>query len=246
MMKNYKTLKNFLHISVVICVLLLSILPIIAQENQEQEEQVQEKKEITEKKVFPLYLSVNIGPQLQYNAAPLPSTATPINFSAGFGLKVDFLEYLSFWPHININRLYYLLQDECARPASPENRLCYVPQLIIDLPVCFCYPVNKSYLTIGAGIALFLRYAFPEKKLTDSEKADVAKINSYFYKNGRFIYPSFHMAWDFKLTEDSECGLFAKVFFPIGNSADTYSVIQDTIVTIGARANFKMKKSPTN
>ncbi|MCR4789660.1 MAG: hypothetical protein K5839_01120 [Treponemataceae bacterium] len=182
-----------------------------------------------------------MGPSLQYNAAPLPSAPSPVLFSFGGGVRFNILSFLTFQPHAQFFATYYLLQDGNALPASPENRTAYVPSMLLDLPFIFTIPVKNTEFNAGLGLAFFMRAAFLASKVPSSEQEDVDAMNSYFWSGLRFFYPSINLGWDFTLSRETSCGLFAKLFFPLGNfSDDAYSLAQDGIMILGAKISFNI------
>lgn len=194
--------------------------------------------------LFPVQLDLGLGAHMQYNAAPLPSAPSPILFSAGIGVKVDFFKNFSFAPHLNFTATYYLMQDGRGYPASPENRLAYVPSAMIDLPMCYVCSVKQHQFYIGVGIAIFARAAFPASKVGDSEKDKIKAMNKYFWSEAHWLYPSFQMGFDFNVQDGTMCGIFAKVYFPISGSE--YSVAQDGVLNVGARILLNVAKPKEN
>ena len=182
----------------------------------------------------------NMGINIQYNAAPLPSAPSPVLFSFGLGFDLGFYETFAFRPDMQFSGTYYLLQDDSALPSSPENRTAYVTSILLDIPVCYIIPIKKTQFYFGAGLALYIRAAFLASKVPSSEKESVMTINQYFWSKARFLYPSLQLGWDFLTSKDSSFGFNAKILFPLGNAgnSEAYSWFQDGIISLSVRFKF--------
>ncbi|MGP1587357.1 MAG: hypothetical protein ACTTHG_03330 [Treponemataceae bacterium] len=228
-------------------------LPIAAQNFQpdQQENLLENNSEKNVKKLldYPTTYNIfiNMGSTIQINQAPLPSGNMTV-FSFGIGGSIGFAKWFAFMPHIQFFGNYYLWNKENALPSPPENRTAYVPAILLDFPMCFVCPVGKTQFSLGAGFVFYARVAFLTDGVPPAEQDDVKKINNFFWSNGRFFMPSFQLAWDFGLTNDSFCGIFVKYLLPMGSWIDknSFSKAQETIISAGIRFGFDIKIKKTD
>lgn len=181
----------------------------------------------------PSMLLFTMGPHaslnLHKNSAP-----SPILFSAGFGGQIELFSGMSFTPHASFFATYYLVDNGIVYPAEIEQRKAFVPALMVDLPFTADFHFANSIVRFGGGISFLLRYAFVANG-TDTFATDEVKImNSWFWKDLEFIYPSVQISWDYIFDNGFAFGVGLKAYVPLG-SLIKQANLQNGMVSISAR-----------
>ncbi len=154
----------------------------------------------------------------------LNSAPSPILGSAGAGWTIPVLPYLTFVPQASFYMNYYLLTENGrALPAEIEQRTAIVPTILIDLPVFYRFRFASSDLSLGAGLSVPIRFAFAAQGVPSEDRADVKKINEYLWGGMRFLYPSFHISYDYFLAGGLGIGAGLKLYIPVINFDDKSS-----------------------
>lgn len=157
-----------------------------------------------------------LGPQLTVNTQK-NSAPSPIKASLGFGIQLPLgKSFVSFIPHLDINVGYYLWNNNMALPAEIENRTAIVPSIMLDLPISCTLKIKTSLLSLGIGISVLARYGFLSTGVPENDRTDVAKINSDFWKNLNWLYPSLHISFDRLLSNGVTAGAGIRGYIPIG------------------------------
>lgn len=161
-----------------------------------------------------------LGPVGMLNTDTL-SAPSPIQFSCGFGADIPVTNWFAVSPSMSIFTTYYLWRDDAtgarAYPAEVENRTALAPSTIIDVPAVFSLHAGNNSFALGLGAAFFARYAFLADSVPKAEAGDIKRINSFFYSNLRFLYPSVQFTYDFKTENGMKAGVVLKAFIPLAS-----------------------------
>lgn len=192
-------------------------LSLFSQENDAPEADeliVQEEEPVREKEDPRLFFTIGPVGMLNTDRQSAPS---PIQFSAGFGSTIPLNTWFAFSPSMTLFANYYLWKEGRAYPAEVENRTGIAPSALIELPAVFYAQGKKSTFSFGLGATLFLRYAFLADSVPQSEADSIKSMNSFFYSNLRFFYPSAQLAYDFTTESGAKAGVVLHAWLPLGS-----------------------------
>lgn len=191
-------------------------------------------------------LSVELTPGFYFN----PSTQNLVGETSSsiFPFSFGFLWPNDFWiavePSISFYTMYHLWYDGTTYPAEPENRTSQTFNFMINLPVSISLTIKNSELQLTPGFGFLARFGVLANGVsaTDfgysgSAEKDVAEINNWFWKNGRFLYLSLGVSYLIKLTEKLRGGPAVHAFVPVGTIFSGES-IQGMTVTFGMKVMF--------
>ncbi len=165
-------------------------------------------------------------------------TNPSLGISTNLGLEYEFMpvKYLSLLPSLDVSIFHYafLFTDSAdltkgrAYICELENRTAMTMSFLLDIPIMARFDIYSWVLSFGAGVAFFIRGAFLEPGVkADSPnyydipaKKELNLINSYFWKNGRFFYPSLGLKTEYIFKSGWKVGLKFKSFIPIFNAWD--------------------------
>ena len=157
-----------------------------------------------------------MGPQFMLNTQS-NSAPSPINATLGIGIQLPLgSRYLIFAPHIAVSNSYYLWYDNMALPAEIENRTAIVPTILLDLPILGRMHLGKNILSIGVGASVLARFGILTTGVPANEAGDVNKINSFFWEDLNWLYPSMVISFDRKIQDNISVGIGAKGYLPLG------------------------------
>ena len=165
--------------------------------------------------------------------------SSPIRFTIGAGTRFPIrtvgMQNLYFAPHGNFFDGYYLWNgmQKKAVPAEVEQRAAYVPAIMLDVPAVFVFTKGRSVFSAGAGISLLVRFAAPALR-SGVSASDLQEINGWFWKNGRFVYPSVQFSWDYVFPSGLAAGVGAKAYLSAGALADKRG-LNRSILIVGIR-----------
>ena len=164
---------------------------------------------------------------------------SPIRFTIGAGacfpIHAAGTQKLYFAPHGNFFDGYYLwdITQKKAVPAEVEQRAAYVPAIMIDTPVVFAFARGRSVFSAGAGASFLVRFAAPALR-SGVSASDLQEINGWFWKNGRFLYPSVQFSWDYVFPSGLSAGVGAKAYLSAGALADKRGLDRSMLI-VGIR-----------
>ena len=164
---------------------------------------------------------------------------SPIRFTIGAGARFPIrtagMQNLYFAPHGNFFDGYYLWDgmQKKAVPAEVEQRAAYVPAIMLDVPAVFVFTKGRSVFSAGAGISLLVRFAAPALR-SGVSASELQEINGWFWKNGRFVYPSVQFSWDYVFPSGLAAGVGAKAYLSAGALADKRGLDRSMLI-IGIR-----------
>ena len=130
------------------------------------------------------------------------SAPSPVLFSVGAGAQFRFYENrimsISAAPHGQFFASFYFWDKsrKLVLPAEPEQRIAYVPAIMVDSPVLFHFPVKKSVFAAGIGPSFLIRFAARAIKVPSSEDNNIRLMNEWFWQNGRVLYPTRPFSWE--------------------------------------------------
>ncbi len=162
------------------------------------------------------------------------SAPSSILFSGGFGAQIKIMNRMSTCPHVSFFASYCLVEDNKIYPAEIEHRRAYVPSLLFDIPLTADIPFENSILRVGGGASFLLRYAFVATGTDDSVAEEVTTMNSLFWKNMQFIYPSVQASWDYILDNGFAFGVGLKAYVPL-SSLISDGNLQNGMISLSAR-----------
>ena len=171
------------------------------------------------------------------------SAPSPMYFPVYIGLSYPNYTAISFQPSLRFFMSYHLVYDDMVLPAEIENRTGLTFNFLANLPIVFKLKYRDKYSwSILAGLAGLFRFATVPFNVKDSEagttgtvQSDVDYMNSWFYKNVRFLYFSAAIDWMFYYGK-TKYGPEFSVFFPISTFSD--NSIDGLIIGIGIKVEF--------
>ncbi len=196
----------------------------------EQVEPEQVDKTKTETSDFGFYF----GPELVISNIGIDKSQS-LGVSTNIGLEYEYkaMKYLSFIPSLDVSIFHYNFSGNAstglAYISAIENRTALSLAFLLDIPLMARFDINSWVLSVGGGLALFLRGAFLEPGVKPDDlsgsgrtaKETVKLINSYFWKKGRFFYPSLAFKTEYIFKSGWKAGLKFKAFIPIYNAWDS-------------------------
>ncbi len=178
-------------------------------------------------------LLVTAGPLgiLNTNKQSAPS---PIQFSIGAGSQIKVLDQISLSPHASFFGNYYLWNGTEVLPAEIEHRSAYVPSIMLDIPVTWDIQSQNSIFRIGGGVSFLFRFALLANNIPSSEQDNIDSMNTWFYQDMNFLYPSIQASWDYIFSNGMTVGLGVKAYVPIASLFNGKG-LHNGIATIGVR-----------
>lgn len=171
------------------------------------------------------------------------SAPSPISMPLYIGLAIPNYTPLSFQPSLRFFAGYNLVYDNMVLPAEVENRTGLTLNFLLNLPIVFKLNYKDKYSwSILAGIAGLFRYAILPSNVSSSApgftgtvQSDIDFMNSWYYKNLRFLYLSAGIDWLFYYGT-TKYGPELSVFFPISTFSD--KSIDGMMVGVGIKVEF--------
>lgn len=152
--------------------------------------------------------------------------STALNFGAEYEYKG--IKYFSIVPSLDFSIFYYSLLNQKAYICEIENRTGLAMSFLLDTPFMARFDIKSCTISIGGGLAFFIRYALLAPGINPSASgsgglstaAELKEINKYFWQKGRFFYPSLRFKTEYTFTSGWKTGLQIKTFFPLSNAWD--------------------------
>lgn len=171
------------------------------------------------------------------------SAPSPISMPLYIGLAIPNYTPLSFQPSLRFFAGHNLVYDNMVLPAEIENRTGLTLNFLLNLPIVFKLNYKDKYSwSILAGIAGLFRYAILPSNVSSSApgftgtvQSDIDFMNSWYYKNLRFLYLSAGIDWLFYYGT-TKYGPELSVFFPISTFSD--KSIDGMMVGVGIKVEF--------
>ena len=177
--------------------------------------------------IFGIEPQVSINTHIKNGEGKFISAPSPMSFPVYLGLAIPNYTAVSFQPSLRFFTTFNLVYDDMVLPAEIENRTGLTFSFLVNLPVAFKINIHNKYsIDILAGVAGLIRFATPPVNVKETEpgytgtvKTDVDYMNSWFYKNARFLYLSVAADWLFYYGT-TKYGPELSIFFPISVFSD--------------------------
>ena len=193
--------------------------------------------------VFGVEPLLAINTHIKNSEGKFISAPSPISMPLYIGLAIPNYTPLSFQPSLRFFAGYNLVYDNMVLPAEVENRTGLTLNFLLNLPIVFKLNYKNKYSwSILAGIAGLFRYAILPSNVnsgspgfTGTVQSDIDFMNSWYYKNLRFLYLSAGIDWLFYYGT-TKYGPELSVFFPISTFSD--KSIDGMMVGVGIKVEF--------
>lgn len=195
----------------------------------------------------PLDITVSFAPTLIVNTDDDKDSApSPFVFPFSIGIVIPKDNFVSFQPRLSFFTNYYLLNENGAAPAEIENRTATAFSFLLDLPACFTFkPAEKHWIEAGAGPSILFRFAVLSKDVSSSDAGyngntasdDVSEINSWFWKDGNFLFLDTYGAYLYTFTPKIKAGPELKFYLPFG-SIFSGNGLNCSMLSLGIKARF--------
>ena len=193
--------------------------------------------------VFGIEPLLAINTHIKNSEGKFISAPSPISMPLYIGLAIPNYTPLSFQPSLRFFAGYNLVCDNMVLPAEVENRTGLTLNFLLNLPIVFKLNYKDKYSwSILAGIAGLFRYAILPSNVSSSApgftgtvQSDIDFMNSWYYKNLRFLYLSAGIDWLFYYGT-TKYGPELSVFFPISTFSD--KSIDGMMVGVGIKVEF--------
>lgn len=161
---------------------------------------------------------------LKKQAAPPMGTA--LNIGAEYEYKG--IKMLSIIPSLDFSIFHYALKQKKAYICEIENRTALTMSFLLDVPFLARFDVKSWSISIGGGLAFFMRFGLLEPGIKPEEIGaeglssieEVKAINQYFWQKGRFIYPSLRFKTEYTMKSGWKAGAQLKAYLPFSNLWD--------------------------
>ena len=210
----------------------------------EVEELIQSKSWINKLDfVFGVAPLVSINTHTKSGDGKFISAPSPMHFPIYMGLSIPNYTPISFQPSLRFFMSYNLVYEDMVLPAEIENRTGRTFNFLVNLPVVFKLNYRNKYSwSILAGLAGLIRFSTvpsnvdaQEPGFTGTVQSDVDFMNSWFYKNVRFLYVSAAIDWMFYYGT-TKYGPELSIFFPISTFAD--KSLDGMMFGVGVKVEF--------
>ena len=193
---------------------------------------------------------ITAGPLLLLNFGyKTESAPSRILYSLGFGADFRQNSKIPICLRASFFMNYYLFDGENARPAEIENRTATVLSFLFDGTTgkIFEFSRGKNSLFVSGGLGFLARIGFLSRGVSESDDgesgdagSDVSKINSWFYKSARFLYPELCVSFlraEPELLGGVRFGVESRVYIPFG-SIISGNALDGMIITLSLKASF--------
>jgi hypothetical protein len=143
------------------------------------------------------------------------SAPSPITFSAGIGRNIPFASSFSFRPFLRFFTGYNTWEKNTVLAVEIENRVAFVTSFLLDLPVGYNLQLKKNLrMEFSLSPSVLFRYGFLAQGVSNSYTTDIEKINSWFYSDAHFLYPSLQIGLDYQQKNGSFFGCTMAMYIP--------------------------------
>ncbi len=193
--------------------------------------------------VFGIEPTVSINTHKKNSQGKFISAPSPVSIPVYIGLSIPNYTPVSFQPSLRFFTGYNLVYDNMVLPAEVENRTGQTLSFLLNLPVVFKLNYkDRCSWSILAGVAGLFRYAVLPSNIkgsapgfTGTVQSDIDFMNSWYYKNLRFLYLSAGIDWLFYYGT-TKYGPELSVFFPISTFSD--KSIDGLMIGVGIKVEF--------
>ncbi|AIN94129.1 hypothetical protein [Treponema putidum] len=199
---------------------------------QESEQKTEEVNEADQAKVLtnvPSDFGFYFGTEIIFSSLK-KQAAPPIGTALNLGAEYEYkgIRAVSIIPSLDFSLFHYSLYKEKAYICEIENRTALTMSFLVDVPFLARFDLNPWTISIGGGLALFMRFGLLEPGIKPEETGaeglsavkETKEINKYFWQKGRFIYPSLRFKTEYTMTSGWKAGVQLKAYLPISNLWD--------------------------
>ncbi len=152
----------------------------------------------------------------------MESDPSPILFSPGAAARLSFFHYFALEISLDFYMTHYLYSDTLDRavPAAIENRSAFVIGSVLGIQAVYLFkPLDSWTIRVYAGPAIDIRISLTAGGLEGADQKDAAsqtkKVSSYFWEQGRWLYPVAGIGMDFAVNDDLLLGFDLRTWFPM-------------------------------
>jgi len=193
--------------------------------------------------VFGVAPILSINTHTKNSEGKFISAPSPIAIPVYIGLAIPNYTAVSFQPSLRFYTTYNLIYEDQVLPAEIENRTGLTLSFLLNLPVVFKLNFQNKYsMSISTGLAGLFRAAVTPANVKDSDagftgsvRSDLDYMNSWFYKNMRFLYLSAGIDWLFYYGK-TKYGPELAAFLPF--SLFTDKSLQGFLISLGIKVEF--------
>ncbi len=154
------------------------------------------------------------------------SDVSPLNFTGGFGVDLEFAPRVRFAPSLFLYWQEYLeTPSGKAVPTQIETgtaagNIAGSLGIVLSMPYIYEWSLSEEFAILaGASPSVVLR--LPAQPI---EGSDVDGLYEYFFSEARFLQPEVMGSFLYRLNETVRFGLNLRVFFPVHNLWTQYEV----------------------
>lgn len=165
--------------------------------------------------------SLFFGPQTILSAAaPTYDEQGIHSITAMLGTEFHYeiLPHFAVAPAVSFSITHYRGNTNRIFTTSLDHRIALTFAFVLDMPLLGIITINHWRITIGGGVALFMRAGMREMNIRGISNESIAQINHAFWAKGRFFYPSLQIRTTYTWASGWRIGFFGKVFIPIANT----------------------------
>ncbi|MGP1437549.1 MAG: hypothetical protein ACTTKH_00585 [Treponema sp.] len=167
------------------------------------------------------------GPKFVVNQVDDEGLYTPFEASVAFGFEYEYraAKYFEIQPSLELSFLHHLWTGKMASLSEIENKTAFTFAFTAELPLMLAFDIQKWTVSFGPSLAVLIRFSaldlgikgsdIGNNKITASE--EVAKINSYFWQEGRWFYPALRTKCEYTFNTGWKVGLLFSAYLPISN-----------------------------
>lgn len=188
----------------------------------------QEGDELAEKEAITFPYGFYFGPKFVVNQVDDEGLYTPfeVSFALGFEYEYRAAKYFEIQPSFELSFLHHLWTGKMASLSEVENRTAFTFAFTAELPLMLAFDIQKWSLSFGASLAVLMRASALDLGIKGEDvgrnritaKEEVAKINSYFWQEGRWFYPALRAKVEHTFESGWKVGLLFSAYLPISNA----------------------------
>lgn len=168
-----------------------------------------------------------------------------VAFNLGGEYEYRFAKYGAINPSLDFSFFHYGWLNRRAYITELENRTALVFNFMADIPVLVHFDLKPWSVSFGGGLGFLIRFGVLEPGVDANEEItkgitasqELKEINKYFWKNGRFLYPSLRFKTEYTFNSGWKIGIMLKTYIPLFNSWDKLeprvNFIEGTIIQTG-------------
>ena len=167
------------------------------------------------------------GPKFVLNQVDEEGVYTPfeVSFALGFEYEHRIAKYFEIEPSLELSFLHHLWTGKMASLSEIENRTAFTFAFTAELPFMLIFDIQRWSLSFGTSLALLFRFSALDLGVKGGDigrnritaKEEVSKINSYFWQEGRWLYPALRAKAEYTFESGWKAGLLFSAYLPISN-----------------------------